>query len=56
MWCGTEDSFIGVNKSFSSHLDNLGIKHTFNYSEGNHSWKYWDMYLKNALDFWNSNK
>lgn len=55
-WCGTEDSLIDINKAFSKHLSDLKIKHTFTSSEGNHSWKYWDMHLKNALDFWRENK
>lgn len=52
MWCGTEDRLLDINKSFSSHLSDLGIAHTFESSEGDHSWKYWDMHLKSALDFW----
>lgn len=52
MWCGTEDSLVNINKAFSAHLRDLGIAHTFNTSEGNHSWKYWDMHLQNALAFW----
>ena len=52
MWCGTEDILIEVNKRFSAHLNELGIAHTFKTSEGNHSWKYWDMHIQNALDCW----
>ena len=50
LWCGTEDSLIDINHKFSMHLDNLKIAHTFTFSEGDHSWKWWDMHLKNALD------
>lgn len=52
MWCGTEDALIEANKQFSTHLSDLGIEHTFRYSEGNHTWKYWDAQLKNALACW----
>ena len=53
MWCGTEDSLIEVNKAFDAHLTQLGIDHIFKYSEGAHTWKYWDQQLKVALDLWN---
>ena len=56
MWCGTEDSLIDVNKRFSEHLAQQGIAHTFQYSEGNHSWKYWDMQLQKALALWDENQ
>ena len=52
MWCGTEDAWIEANKQFSTHLSNLGIAHTFRPSEGNHTWKYWDAQLQNALACW----
>lgn len=55
MWCGTEDSLIDTNKSFSANLTEKGIAHTFKTSEGNHSWQYWDTHLKNALEYWNGN-
>ncbi len=55
MWCGTEDRLIEINNKFSEHLKELGVEHTYRYSEGDHSWKWWDMHLKNALDFWNEN-
>lgn len=55
MWCGTEDSLIGVNKNFSAHLTELGFAHTFKTSEGDHTWKCWDMHIQNALDYWKSN-
>lgn len=55
MWCGTEDFFIDVNRKFSAHLSELGINHTFNTSEGIHFWNYWDIHLKNALDYWHEN-
>ncbi len=55
MWCGTEDSLLDVNKSFAEKLSAKNIAHTFKTSEGDHSWKYWDMHLKNALDHWKQN-
>ena len=52
MWCGTEDTLIHVNKRFSAHLFALDIPHTFAYSEGNHTWGYWDLHLQSALADW----
>lgn len=52
MWCGTEDSLYTINEKFSEHLTDLGIKHIFKSSEGDHSWKYWDMHLHTALELW----
>ena len=56
MWCGTEDSLLPASESFSARLTGLGIAHTYKSSEGDHSWKYWDMCLQDALDFWRANK
>ncbi len=51
MWCGTEDSWIGVNKSFDAHLWELSRPHLFEFSEGNHSWKWWDLHIQDALNY-----
>lgn len=50
MWCGTEDSLLQINAKFDEHLTRLGIAHTYRFSEGNHSWRWWDMHIKNGLD------
>ena len=49
MWCGTEDYLLGVNHLFDKHLTELGISHVFETSEGNHSWKWWDLHIQDAL-------
>ncbi|MBE6686287.1 MAG: esterase family protein [Ruminococcaceae bacterium] len=54
IWCGTEDSLYPINEKFSAHLSALSIDHTFKYSEGDHTWKYWDMQLKKSLELWRS--
>jgi S-formylglutathione hydrolase FrmB len=51
LWCGTEDSLIEVNRCFDRHLSALGVDHTFITSEGNHSWKWWDLHIQNAIDW-----
>lgn len=49
MWCGLEDSLITVNREFDAHLSELGVAHYFGESEGDHSWKWWDLHISNAL-------
>ena len=49
MWCGLEDSLISVNNRFDQFLTELAVPHTFEVSEGDHSWKYWDMHIQNSL-------
>lgn len=50
MWCGTDDSLVTINRDYSAHLSALGIAHCYEESEGDHSWKWWDLHTKNALD------
>lgn len=49
LWCGTEDALIENNRSFHLLLESLDIKHCYEESEGNHSWKWWDLHIQDAL-------
>ena len=51
VWCGTEDRLISLNHKFHDHLVSLGIEHKYEYSEGDHSWKWWDMHIKDGIDY-----
>ena len=51
MWCGTEDGLIHVNRSFDQLLTELGVAHQFETSEGDHSWKWWDLHIQGALEW-----
>ena len=51
MWCGTEDTLIDINKKYDAHLTSLGVSHHFEFSEGDHSWKWWDMHIKDGLKY-----
>ena len=51
MWCGTEDGLIHVNRSFDQTLTDLGVDHKFETSEGDHSWKWWDLHIQGALEW-----
>lgn len=50
--CGTDDSFIGVNREFHQLLTENGIAHEFRERPGGHDWDYWDKnvgaFLRNA--------
>ena len=49
MWCGESDSLLPINRAFSAHLTNLNIPHIYEESEGDHSWKWWDIHMQDAL-------
>lgn len=51
MWCGTEDHLIGTNRLFDEHLTKLGIDHIFKTSEGDHTWRWWDLHIQDALEW-----
>ena len=53
IWCGTEDSpmILKNNTDFHALLEELGVEHFYEESEGNHSWIWWDMHIKEALGF-----
>lgn len=52
MWCGTEDAaaLLENNNRFHKHLCDLEIDHIYETSEGNHSWKWWDLHIQTALE------
>jgi len=50
-WCGTEDTLIDINRSFDRHLSALGVAHEFHESEGDHTWRFWDLHIQNALSW-----
>lgn len=51
IWCGTEDTLIDTNRRFSALLSELGVEHRYDESEGNHSWKWWDIHVQDGLDY-----
>ena len=51
IWCGTEDSLITPNRDFSKLLCELGVEHKYLESEGDHSWKWWDLHIRDGLKF-----
>lgn len=51
LWCGTEDSLLQVNRNYRDLLTELEIEHTYEESEGDHSWPWWDLHIRDALRF-----
>jgi len=53
MWCGESDgeSLLGANRSFHALLDEIGIEHVYEESEGNHSFKWWDLHIQDAFNY-----
>lgn len=53
MWCGESDgeSLLGANRKLHEEMEQLGVKHQYDESEGNHSWKWWDLHVQDALNY-----
>ena len=51
LWCGTEDSLIDSSREYHSMLESMQISHIYKESEGNHSWKWWDLHIQDVLKF-----
>ena len=51
LWCGEQDALLRVNDEFDRHLTELGFEHVYETSEGDHSWKWWDMHIRDGLRF-----
>lgn len=49
-WCGTDDFLLSKNRQYKDLLDSLGVEYTYEESEGDHSWKWWDKHIQSALD------
>ena len=51
LWCGTEDSLLQISRDFHVLMNELGVPHGYEESEGDHSWKWWDMHIQSALKY-----
>ena len=51
LWCGDSDFLLAHSKRFSAHLHTLGVKHLYEQSEGDHSWQWWDLHIRAALNY-----
>ena len=51
LWCGLEDPLIEINRTYDQFLTDRKIPHSFESSQGNHSWEWWDLHIQGALDW-----
>lgn len=51
IWCGEQDDLHHHSEKFHNLLCELGVEHKYESSEGNHSWKWWDMHIQDALKY-----
>jgi S-formylglutathione hydrolase FrmB len=49
--CGDEDPFLYQNRSFHEHLGALDVPHEYHEYPGTHNWAYWDLRVREAIDF-----
>ena len=50
-WCGESDHLMDCNNDFDELLTKMGIEHLYEHSEGDHTWKWWDKHIQDALKF-----
>ena len=51
MWCGDDDYLLENSIRFDALLTRLGVEHRYDQSEGDHSWKWWDLHIQDGLRF-----
>ena len=51
MDCGMEDGLLAENRRFHKHLEKIGLAHTYVEYPGGHDWDYWDLHIRETLDF-----
>ncbi len=51
MWCGEQDSLIIHNDRFHALMNDLGVEHVYETSEGDHSWRWWDLHIQDAMKY-----
>ena len=49
LWCGTEDSLLHTNRAYRDLLCELDVEHAYSESEGDHSWQWWDLHIRDVL-------
>lgn len=49
--CGTEDFLLEQNRSFVAKLKAMKVPHEYEEFPGGHEWSYWDLHVREALEF-----
>jgi S-formylglutathione hydrolase FrmB len=50
-WCGEGDHNVTHNRRYQDCLQALSVDHLYEESEGDHSWKWWDLHIQDALRY-----
>ncbi|MFI5358245.1 MAG: alpha/beta hydrolase [Opitutales bacterium] len=53
--CGTEDYLIGQNRELHASFNRAKIPHLYREFPGRHDWDYWDLHVREALEFHSRN-
>jgi len=48
--CGINDMLVAANRAFHFYLKKLGISHTYKEGPGTHNFKFWDEWIRIALE------
>ena len=51
LWCGDDDPNFDPYERYHALLNELDIEHLYEHSEGDHSWKWWDLHIQDALKY-----
>ncbi len=49
--CGRDDFLLDQNRSFHEHLNTLHVPHEYAEYDGAHDWAYWDLHVREAVEF-----
>lgn len=52
--CGRDDFLIEDNRRLHAHLQALGIAHQYEEHDGAHDWQYWDLHIRDSIEFFKS--
>lgn len=47
--CGVDDALLQDNRDFHAYLEKLGLPHRYVEFPGEHTWKYWDEHVQEAI-------
>lgn len=51
MWCGHGDFILDSSEKMDKALTELKIDHVYEKTDGDHSWGYWDIYVRHGIDY-----
>ena len=51
LWCGESDPNYDPYERYHKLLNELNIEHLYEHAEGDHSWKWWDLHIQDAMKY-----